>query len=49
MADDKTKRHPQDAQRVNVNEEYEVRYWCETFGCTEPELRAAYIGSAAVA
>jgi hypothetical protein len=35
MADDKTKTRPQDAQRVNVHERYEVRYWTKKFGCTE--------------
>ena len=41
MADDKTKRGPQDASRINVHEEYEVRYWTEKFGCTEEELKTA--------
>ncbi len=41
MADDKTKRGPQDRSRVNVNEDYEVRYWCEKYGCTAEQLRAA--------
>jgi hypothetical protein len=29
------------ASRVNVNESWEVRYWCGKFNCTEDELRAA--------
>lgn len=41
MADDKGNRGPADRSRVNVNEDYEVRYWCGEFGCTEAELRAA--------
>jgi len=41
MADDKTKTTPQDAQRVNVHEDYEVRYWSEKFGCSAEELKAA--------
>lgn len=41
MADDRSKRGPADAARVNVNEDYEVRYWCGKWGCTEPQLRAA--------
>ena len=41
MADDKTKTKPQDALRVNVDEKYEVKYWCATFGCTESQLKAA--------
>jgi hypothetical protein len=41
MADDKKKTAPQDAQRVNVNENYEVQYWTQKFGCTAEQLRAA--------
>ena len=41
MADDKHKRGPQNRSRVNVNENYEVRYWCDKFKCTEGELKAA--------
>lgn len=41
MPDDKTKVRPQDASRVNVNEPYEVNYWCNKFGCSAAELRAA--------
>jgi len=38
MSDDKSKRRPQDASRVNIHEPYEVEYWCEKFGCTKPQL-----------
>lgn len=41
MSDDLSKRGPQDAARVNVHEDWEVRYWCKAFGCTEQELKAA--------
>jgi hypothetical protein len=41
MADDKTKKGPQDRSRINVSEDYEVRYWSEKFGVTADELRAA--------
>lgn len=41
MSDDLSKRGPQDAARVNVHEDWEVRYWCKAFGCTEEQLRAA--------
>ncbi|MCU1238264.1 MAG: hypothetical protein JWP63_6231 [Candidatus Solibacter sp.] len=41
MADDKTKTAPQDAQRVNANEDYEVEYWSKKFGCTPEQLKAA--------
>lgn len=35
MADDKTKKGPTDASKVNVHEDYEVQYWCKKFGCTQ--------------
>jgi Protein of unknown function (DUF3606) len=41
MPDDKTKRGPQDAQRVNVHEEYEIQYWTRHFGCTRTQLISA--------
>jgi Protein of unknown function (DUF3606) len=41
MADDKTLKGPQDRSRISLSEDYEVRYWCEKFGVTEEELRAA--------
>lgn len=41
MPDDLTNRGPQDRARVNVHEEWEVRYWCKHFGCTPDQLRAA--------
>lgn len=39
MSDDLNKRGPADATRVNVNEDWEVRYWCQKWGCTEQQLR----------
>ncbi|MDB5915768.1 MAG: hypothetical protein JWR40_2 [Massilia sp.] len=41
MSDDLNKRGPQDASRINVNEEWELRYWTQKFGVTEEELKAA--------
>ena len=41
MADDKTKRAPQDDSRINLNEDYEVRYWTQKFGVTKEQLAAA--------
>jgi hypothetical protein len=40
MSDDKTKTAPQDAKRVNVNEEYEVAYWSKRLATTPEKLRA---------
>jgi len=41
MADDLSKRGPQDATRIDVNESHEVRYWTQTLGVTEAQLRLA--------
>lgn len=41
MADDKGNRGPADRARVNVNEDYEVRYWTGKWGCSAADLRAA--------
>lgn len=41
MADDLKNRGPQDRARINVNEDHEVRYWTEKYGCTAEQLRAA--------
>ncbi|MFC5440112.1 MULTISPECIES: DUF3606 domain-containing protein [unclassified Rhodanobacter] len=41
MSDDKTLRTPADAQRVNVGEDYEVRYWTNKWNVTPQQLRAA--------
>jgi len=32
---------PADRTRINVNEDYELRYWTAKFGCTTTELKAA--------
>jgi hypothetical protein len=40
ISDDKSKTRPQDAERVNVHEDYEVQYWCGKFGCTPDQLKA---------
>lgn len=41
MADDKTKKGPADATRVNVTEPYEVGYWSEKWGVSPAQLKAA--------
>jgi hypothetical protein len=41
MADDKSKTRPEDAKRINVNEGYELEYWCDKFVCTASQLKAA--------
>jgi acyl-CoA thioesterase FadM len=41
MSDDKTKSGPQDASKINLSEDYEVRYWTEKFGVSREQLEQA--------
>ena len=41
MADDKTITRPQDAKRINVNEDYELQDWAKKFGVTPDQLKDA--------
>jgi hypothetical protein len=41
MSDDKTDRGSPDRDRINVNQQHELRYWSEKFGVTPDELRQA--------
>ena len=39
MSDDKNLRGPRDRNRINLNEDYEVRYWTQALGVSEDRLR----------
>ncbi len=41
MPDDKSKRGGQDRNRININEDYELRDWSKKFGVSQEELKAA--------
>jgi hypothetical protein len=41
MPDDPTKKRPQDASRVSLQEPWEVKYWTERFGVTAEQLQEA--------
>jgi hypothetical protein len=41
MSDDTALRGPQDASRIALGEDYEVRYWTDKFGVSEDELADA--------
>ena len=41
MADDKTLKGGADRKRIDVNEDYECRYWTEKFGVSTAELKRA--------
>jgi hypothetical protein len=38
--DSKTEKKPQDSSRINVNEDYELRYWTKKFGVSAERLKA---------
>jgi hypothetical protein len=38
MADNLNKRSPQDASRINVNEDWELRYWSDKFNVSSERL-----------
>lgn len=39
MSDNKSKRDPRDAKRINVQEDYELRYWSATLGVSPDKLK----------
>lgn len=41
MPDNKDKRRPRDAARINVNEDYEVSYWTQALKITKEKLKEA--------
>ncbi|AWM88319.1 DUF3606 domain-containing protein [Microvirga sp. 17 mud 1-3] len=38
MVDNLNKRHPQDASRINVHEDWEVRYWTGKWNVSRQQL-----------
>ena len=51
MPDNKNKKAPQDANRVNIHEPYEVEYWTKKWGCTSQQLKdcVGKVGTSAAA
>jgi Protein of unknown function (DUF3606) len=41
MADDRSKRGQPDRSRINMSEDYEVRYWAKHLGISRDELQRA--------
>ena len=41
MSDDRSKMGQQDRSRIDVNEDYELRYWTKELGVTPEELKSA--------
>lgn len=41
MSDDKSNRGSPDRERINVHEDYEVRYWTKKLGVSAEQLKSA--------
>jgi hypothetical protein len=41
MSDDKSKTGSPDSKRINIEEQYEVKYWSEKLNVTPDELKKA--------
>lgn len=41
MPDDPSKKGPADRSRINLQEDYELKYWTKALGVSEAELREA--------
>jgi hypothetical protein len=41
MSDDKNRKGPEDPNRINLNQPYEVRYWTKELSINETTLRLA--------
>jgi len=41
MSDDKHRKGPEDPNKINLNQPYEVRYWTEELSINEATLRTA--------
>jgi hypothetical protein len=51
MSDDKLKRGEPDRSKINMKEDYEVRYWTKHLGVSEEDLQQAVdrVGNSAAA
>jgi hypothetical protein len=43
MSDNKQERGQQDRSRIDVHEDYELRYWTKELGVTPAELKSAVL------
>lgn len=41
MTDNLKRRQPEDPNKINVNQSWELNYWTDTLGVSEQKLRAA--------
>lgn len=41
MADDRSKKGPEDRSKISTSEDWEVRYWCDVLDVTKEELVSA--------
>ena len=41
MTDDLKRKSPEDPTKINVNQQWELNYWCNKFNVTESQLKQA--------
>jgi len=41
MPDNLKRKQPEDPEKININQQWEVDYWCDNLGCSEELLRRA--------
>lgn len=41
MADDLSRRRPEDPRQINIHEQWEINYWCAKWGITPQQLADA--------
>jgi hypothetical protein len=41
MSDNLGRTQPEDPTKINLHQEWEIRYWCKVLGVTEAKLREA--------
>jgi hypothetical protein len=41
MSDDKTRKSQEDNKQIDINDAKEIAHWCESFSCSEGDLRVA--------
>lgn len=41
MPDNLKRRVPEDPTKININQKWEIEYWCDRFHCSERMLREA--------
>jgi hypothetical protein len=41
MPDNLKRKQPEDPTKININQDWEITYWCDKLGTSEAKLKAA--------